>query len=519
MKIRRKFICMLITIGLMFTFLPSVSLALEDGLNASYINENAYDLNYGRTAVTFGTDREFWFTFIPNTTGYYELFSILGDVPAEVSAFFYDSSLDLMGGTVTIGNDNRDFDILNRFEQGKKYYVRLNILSSLETGDFLIKFFPSVRYTNAETFTASSDGSAVLNCTATNSHTSHPEYYHYQWYDGSHNPISGANSSVYRPVSASGNTYYCRYWFYSEEITERKFTVTAPSVTEPSEEENNGNSEDIESPEENGETSENNGSGNSGSTTAIPEVSEPGVAGFVERLYSIALGRASDPAGKQSWVDAITLRGTSGAEAARGFLYSPEFLNRDTTNEDFTRVLYRTFFDREPDEAGFTAWVNALNDGASKQDVIEGFINSTEWANLCLRYGIASGGSGTPNTEVEPNEQTIGFATRLYTTCLNRDADENGLMAWARQLANQRDTGTGAARGFFFSSEFTGQNVSNSEYVNRLYRTFMGREADEAGFNAWVGQLDSGVSREEVFDGFAASTEFAQICASYGIIR
>lgn len=92
-------------------------------------------------------------------------------------------------------------------------------------------------------------------------------------------------------------------------------------------------------------------------------------------------------------------------------------------------------------------------------------------------------------------------------------------MAWAHQLANQRDTGTGAARGFFFSEEFTGQNVDNGEYVARLYRTFMGREPDQAGYDAWVGQLDSGISREEVFNGFAQSVEFTRICASYGIIR
>ena len=246
---------------------------------------------------------------------------------------------------------------------------------------------------------------------------------------------------------------------------------------------------------------------------------ESGVAGFVERLYTVALGRRSDPVGKQDWIDAITMRGNTGADAARGFLYSDEFLNKDITNDHFVRILYRTFFDREPDQAGFEAWVNALNRGDSKQDVIEGFINSTEWANLCLRYGIVSGGTGVPNIEVEPSEGTIDFCTRLYTTCLNRNADQNGLMAWARQLANQRDTGTGAARGFFFSSEFLNQNVDNGEYVARLYRTFMGREPDEAGYNAWVAQLDQGVSREEVFEGFAQSPEFTRICASYGIIR
>ena len=259
-------------------------------------------------------------------------------------------------------------------------------------------------------------------------------------------------------------------------------------------------------------------------TPAIPaadnsSVSEDGVAGFVERLYTIALGRASDPAGKQDWIDAITLRGETGAGAARGFLYSSEFLDKNVTSEEFVATLYRTFFDREPDQAGFNAWVEVLNNGAPKEEIIEGFINSTELANLCLQYGISSGGTGVPNIEIEPNQGTIDFATRLYTTCLGRNADQAGLMAWARQLANQRDTGTGAAHGFFFSTEFANQNVDNREFVTRLYRMFMNREPDQAGFDAWVALLDAGVSREEVFNGFAQSIEFARICALYGIVR
>ena len=92
-------------------------------------------------------------------------------------------------------------------------------------------------------------------------------------------------------------------------------------------------------------------------------------------------------------------------------------------------------------------------------------------------------------------------------------------MAWARQLANHRDSGSGAARGFFFSSEISGQNLSNEEYLTRLYRTFMNREPDEAGFNAWLSQLNDGVSREEIFSGFVGSQEFTGICDSYGIER
>ena len=257
-------------------------------------------------------------------------------------------------------------------------------------------------------------------------------------------------------------------------------------------------------------------------TTPAPVTPTPvdrGVGGFIERLYTVALGRPSDPVGKADWIAAVTERGQSGADCARGFLYSPEFLNKGLTNEDFVAVLYRTFFDRVPDQEGFNAWVAALNNGTPKQEIIEGFINSTEWANLCLYYGIRNGGTGTPNATVEPNEQTIGFCRRLYTTCLCREAEEEGLMAWARQLSNQRDSGTGAAHGFFFSAEFINQNVSNEEYVTRLYRTFMDREPEQEGFDAWVARLNEGATREEVFRGFSQSVEFGRICASYGIIR
>lgn len=37
---------------------------------------------------------------------------------------------------------------------------------------------------------------------------------------------------------------------------------------------------------------------------------------------------------------------------------------------------------------GFNAWVNVLNNGASKQDVIEGFAQSPEFTRICASYGI-----------------------------------------------------------------------------------------------------------------------------------
>ncbi len=253
-------------------------------------------------------------------------------------------------------------------------------------------------------------------------------------------------------------------------------------------------------------------------TTIITEGAESGIEGFVERLYTVALGRQSDPAGKADWINRVRVGGNTGADLARGFLFSDEFLSKNMSNSDFVDVLYATFFDRPADEHK-ADWLGLMDSGWTKTQVIDGFINSTEWANLCLTFGIASGSTFKPNLTVTPSQDVIDFATRLYTTCLGRNADQGGLDNWANQLANMQISGSDAAHGFFFSAEFINAGHDNEEYVTRLYRTFMGREPDPAGFADWVGQLNNGADRESVFQGFAGSAEWAGICSDYGILR
>lgn len=241
------------------------------------------------------------------------------------------------------------------------------------------------------------------------------------------------------------------------------------------------------------------------------------VVAFVKRLYNVALGRGCDPTGLQNWVTEIVVNRTSGGSIAIGFLTSQEFLNKNLSNEQFVEVLYQVFFNRASDPSGKANWLQCLNNGMSRLDVIGNFINSVEWANCCMTYNIVSGGTAVAN--VTASESITAFATRLYTTALGRTADPSGLDYWATGLANRRISGTQAAYGFFFSQEFLNANYSNEEYVNRLYRTFLGREADPQGFDNWVQLLNNGASREEVFYGFANSIEFYGICSSYGITR
>lgn len=116
-------------------------------------------------------------------------------------------------------------------------------------------------------------------------------------------------------------------------------------------------------------------------------------------------------------------------------------------------------------------------------------------------------------------EDVKSFIKRLYELVLDREAEEDGLEAWTEQLISGKNTGAQVAHGFIFSNEFKEKNLSNEEYVDILYRTCLGREADEEGKQAWIDLLEVPFSREYVLKGFVESKEFTDICSSYGIKR
>ena len=241
---------------------------------------------------------------------------------------------------------------------------------------------------------------------------------------------------------------------------------------------------------------------------------------FVERLYTVALNRSSDPDGKAFWVKKVQNGEYNGADCARYFLLeAPEFMNRGLSVDVFVETLYKTFFDRASDAAGKKGWVDAINSGAmSRADVVNNFIESTEWCNVCATYGVRSGAQ-SHKSEIASKNATK-FATRLYTCCLGREPEEKGLQYWALALTNLDQTGCSAAEFFFTSDEFVGFGLKNDEYVKRLYKTFMDREPEASEVAYWTGEIAKGTqTRASVLSFFGQSEEFTNICAKYGIDR
>ena len=239
------------------------------------------------------------------------------------------------------------------------------------------------------------------------------------------------------------------------------------------------------------------------------------IRNFVARLYSKVLGRQPDAAGMDTWSNALYTGKMTGGQVVQNFFNSTEFNNKNVTDEQYVDFLYETLFDRKAD-AGKKTWTDVLSSGVTRTGVLKGFVDSEEFATLCANYGIIKG--TIPLTENRDlNYGATGFVYRLYTVALEREADVKGLNDWTGWIVNKQQTPQQVAYGFIFSSEFINKNYSDYDYCVKMYRVFLNREPDGAGISTWVGLLDAGKSRKEVFDGFVNSVEFTNLIKSYGL--
>ena len=108
-----------------------------------------------------------------------------------------------------------------------------------------------------------------------------------------------------------------------------------------------------------------------------------GVEGFVTRLYNICLDRDPDPAGFNAWVNQLKSGANTGAEAAYGFVFSNEFKSKNPCNTDYIASLYRCFLGREPDSAGMSAWL-----AASKPGIPEALFLTVLWEAMSLQRSV-----------------------------------------------------------------------------------------------------------------------------------
>jgi photosystem II stability/assembly factor-like uncharacterized protein len=100
------------------------------------------------------------------------------------------------------------------------------------------------------------------------------------------------------------------------------------------------------------------------------------------------------------------------------------------------------------------------------------------------------------------------FVTRLYQTVLLREPDPAGLATHVQNI-QQFGTVIPTVLAFFKSQEFLSQSLSDQQFIDRLYHTFLNRAPDEAGLTAFLALLQSGCrTRDTLIADLTFSPEF-----------
>ena len=211
-------------------------------------------------------------------------------------------------------------------------------------------------------------------------------------------------------------------------------------------------------------------------------------------------------------------------------------------NATFVFQQYIDFLDREPGAGEVSAWVSALDSGLSRADLIEAFMNSEEfrfegkfitqtylgiltrdadYAGFRSWLGALLAGlsreqivqafldSGEFQSRFGSNLTNGQFVERMYNNILLRSSDPGGFNAWVGALNNGQLTKAQMALSFLDSGEFQGLFLSQNRVdISLLYFDLLQRDPDAGGFSNWVEVLSSGVSLTSVIDGFLNSPEY-----------
>jgi hypothetical protein len=146
----------------------------------------------------------------------------------------------------------------------------------------------------------------------------------------------------------------------------------------------------------------------------------------VDSYFRTLLDRSADDAGKAHWVDAM-LAGTSELSVVHAFLASPEYQARRASDLAFLDDLYPRLLGHFPDADGISHWLQALQQGASRDSVIDGVLVSPE----SLTHLVDS----------------------YYSAFLNRPAESASMSYWISLLQQRTQTLEQVGTGILASDE------------------------------------------------------------------
>ncbi len=169
----------------------------------------------------------------------------------------------------------------------------------------------------------------------------------------------------------------------------------------------------------------------------------------------------------------------------------PEFYDQaGDTDAGFVNRLYQSLLGRDAEPAGLNGWVTQLQKGATREQVATALESTTE----ALQTEVA----------------------RWYQTDLGRTATlanlktDSGVQSWVARLQQGMSVTIVHAQLLSVPEFYDQAGDTDAGFVNRLYQSLLGRDAELAGLNGWVTQLQKGATRQQVAIALESTTEALQ---------
>ena len=229
-------------------------------------------------------------------------------------------------------------------------------------------------------------------------------------------------------------------------------------------------------------------------------ISVKGTEAFAGNAYFIWQGNTGSIMNNQLIVNSFTASECKGQTYVAGYKAGAIVNGKMYSTVSDGKGYITVMFDEQPNTDNISFFVTDNNDNTICINANENFI---------------------PEETIEVDRESVmNFVARFYDLILQRECDADGLEYWTNILAKREAGASQVAWGFVHSNEFVNADITDSDYIKRLYKAFFNRSAedDPNGYYYWLGQMKVyGRSRDFVLAGFINSDEFQALCKNYGI--
>lgn len=117
----------------------------------------------------------------------------------------------------------------------------------------------------------------------------------------------------------------------------------------------------------------------------------------------------------------------------------------------------------------------------------------------------------------DKKEITENFVNTVYKTLLQRDPTKSELSKNTKNLLNQEISCTEFILSIVDGNEFKNINITDKEFINRIYKIILNRAPDKDGLNYWMNQIKKS-SRRDVLKQILKSDEYIRQKKEIGLL-